>query len=414
MGLCSKPKAPAAPDPVKTAQAQADADIKVAEKSTALNRYNETNPYGSQRWTVGDDGKYTLNTNLNPVAQNNFNVSQANTATRLANDGAIARGTTGLISNATDTLNRAIDPAPVGADAQKYYDQTQNALYDPSANVAQAYGTAAQNQQIAQNTAAKFADTASKDFNYDSLGPRPEANEATRQSVADSLYEQSASRLDPRFEQRENDIESALAAKGITVGSEAYDREKGNLMRDRNDAYTSAQNTSNSQSIDAMQKLFGMELANRQQGVGEANTIRALPGQEAALAGQLSSQATQDANQSLNTDVVRESAVPGIAQSMFNLDRSATEAGRADRMAAINEVNAVRGGNPNTPANPGQFGQGFGGAAQIANTPFADSVYNSYQGDLNNFNAKTGSYNNTVSGIAGLGSSAATLGALMG
>ena len=82
------------------------------------------------------------------------------------------------------------------------------------------------------------------------------ADEATRQRVADALYNQSKSRLDPQFNQASSNLDSKLAAQGITVGSDAYNRELDNLMRAKNDAYQTAMNNSQMNSIDAMSNLF--------------------------------------------------------------------------------------------------------------------------------------------------------------
>jgi hypothetical protein len=65
------PQAPAAPDPVKTAQAQTDSNVKTSTTQQQLNMVDQTNPYGSQTYTQSgkwDDGtpKFAMNTTFSP------------------------------------------------------------------------------------------------------------------------------------------------------------------------------------------------------------------------------------------------------------------------------------------------------------------------------------------------------------
>lgn len=56
-------------------------------------------------------------------------------------------------------------------------------------------------------------------------------------AIDEKLYSLGASRLDPRFAQEQSTLETALANKGITAGSEAYNREMDRLSQSKNDAY---------------------------------------------------------------------------------------------------------------------------------------------------------------------------------
>jgi hypothetical protein len=69
---------PAPPDPVKTAQAQTDSNVKTATTQQQLNMVDQTNPYGSQTYAQSGtwaDGtpKYSMNTTLSPEEQRNQN-----------------------------------------------------------------------------------------------------------------------------------------------------------------------------------------------------------------------------------------------------------------------------------------------------------------------------------------------------
>jgi hypothetical protein len=64
----SSPSAPAAPDPVATANAQSAANAETARVQARLNRVNQTTPYGSISYT-NDGDQYTQNTSYTPVGQ---------------------------------------------------------------------------------------------------------------------------------------------------------------------------------------------------------------------------------------------------------------------------------------------------------------------------------------------------------
>ena len=74
----------------------------------------------------------------------------------------------------------------------------------------------------------------------------------------------------------------------------------------------------------------------------------------------------------------------------------------AARNQILNELNALRTG---AQAQMPQFGNTNSGA-QVAASPIAQSVYNSYQGDLANYQAGVSSNNAMLGGLASLGGAA--------
>lgn len=72
------PKAPAAPDPVITANAQADANARSVRESAEVNQINEVTPYGSLRYSgaIGSPNR-TRTTTLSPQAQAQFDRENA-------------------------------------------------------------------------------------------------------------------------------------------------------------------------------------------------------------------------------------------------------------------------------------------------------------------------------------------------
>ena len=95
----------------------------------------------------------------------------------------------------------------------------QQALYNSSTALQSQLGT------IGNNLAGRVSSTLSNPFK---LG-----NEATEAR----LMELGRSRLDPMFAQRRESLDANLAARGITPGSEAYDREVTRFSQGQNDAY---------------------------------------------------------------------------------------------------------------------------------------------------------------------------------
>ena len=74
----------------------------------------------------------------------------------------------------------------------------------------------------------------------------------------------------------------------------------------------------------------------------------------------------------------------------------------AVRNQILNELNALRTGAQAQAPNFASTNSG----AQVGASPIAQSAYNSYQGDMANYNAQVGSNNAMLGGLASLGGSA--------
>lgn len=118
-------------------------------------------------------------------------------------------------------------------------------------------------------------------MDWNQFGAMP-TGDAARQQAIDAAYGQSASRLNPMFEQRENAERSRLLNSGIPEGSEAYNNAMSNLSRDRNDAYQGALNSAIGQGTAAGQAIFNQGLQGRQQSISEALRRRGQPLEELA------------------------------------------------------------------------------------------------------------------------------------
>jgi len=385
--MCS-PKAPKTPNPVVVANAQADANIKTAQNQAAINRFDQNTPFGSVTWAQdpNNPNKYTSNTTYDPVTQALIDKTKA--------------GLSGLTDKATAVLGRDNPLAPGQDYAEAAMTRVGDYLPSTKSMAESALGVIPEATALNRSGIANLQSTLNTPYNFNNAPAMPEASEATRSSVADALYNQAKSRLDPTYDQAASNLESKLAAQGITLGSDAYDRATGNLMRDKNDAYTSASNAANMSGIDAMNQLFGMGMSARQQGVNETQAIRDQASKEATTAANIAGGAINNASNAVGTNIATVGAVPQIAGNLLaNATQGFTNENNT-RNQAVNELGNVRNIMNSTVPN---LQPGIAGDTQVGQTPVADSVYNSYQGDLNKYAGGVGSRNNTLSGLASLG-----------
>lgn len=459
--------APEAPDPYAVANAQGTANIEAARVTTALNRANQVTPYGNLTWSRGgnawDETGYNNALNLYNEqlanynsALSNYNANQsqnqswggdyslgyqpqqpftgaAPTAPNREDYGynpdawtstitldpriqalldsslATSQGLQGAIDsslkNTTNTLSQPLTgPASVDINGIRKGMEGRYTDLQPSlqgSNTLAGMGRVGVGEQL-----ARLRNLYSQDFNYNSAPTMPTADEATRQRVEDALYGRATARLDPRFSQAQDQLNSSLAAQGITQGSEAYNRELQNFNNTRNDAYSSAMNDAISGSDDAMQRLFNMGLQARQQGVSEANTLRTLPTQEAAALAGIANGLDTSSRNWYGAETAQETAKDNSTANQFNMERMNNQDQFNNTVAVrnqiLNELNALRTG---AQAQAPQFGNTNSGA-QVAASPVAQSVYNSYQGDMANYQAGVGSNNAMLGGLASLGGAA--------
>ena len=191
-----------------------------------------------------------------------------------------------------------------------------------------------------------------------------------------------------------------MAAQGITVGSDAYNIELDNLMRAKNDAYQTAMNNSQMNSIDAMSNLFGMGMSARQQGVNEAQAIRDQALKEALGATQVNAGTTGTALDVANANVQQLMAQPQIAQALMNLQTTGANNEYTKRNQTLDELGAARNILNSSVPN---LSPGIAGDSSVTPTDLAGSVYNAFSGDLQKYAGKVGIFNNFMSGLGTLG-----------
>lgn len=100
-----------------------------------------------------------------------------------------------------------------------------------------------------------------------------------REQAINAIYGQAVSRLDPQWQQRENQAMTRLANQGLDPGSEAYENAMGALSRERNDAYSSAMNSAIQGGTAAQQATFQQNLAAQMAPYQQLSALQGLSGQ---------------------------------------------------------------------------------------------------------------------------------------
>jgi len=369
--MCNKE--PKTPDPYAVADAQGKANTEAAFTTTTLNRPDQITPWGNQTWSndPSNPEKWTSTISLSPAQQ-----ALSNTQDQVA----LGLGDTQIaaLERVQDTFGQPIDEGGLVARSQLPGIPTE---------------LGADRARMTQYSDAP-------DYMRPGGGP-PIADVDYRTQIQDALYNQQKSRLDPRFSQQRGDLEARLASQGITQGSEAYNREFDNFGRAENDAYSQAMQTSITGGEAATAGQFGRDMGSRQQLVGESD----LDYRNRMATHQ---QNTNQQTQQFQNEFAQRGQAAGEAVAKYAAEMQGASMNRADRASSIeealtkrnlplNELNALRtGAQVVTP----QFSSGQSGAT-VGPAPVADSIWNSYNGQVANNAALTG-------GVSQLGGSLLT------
>lgn len=362
------PQAPAPPDPVATAAAQADANKTSAIAQANLNRIDQYTPQGS--------------------------ITYAQTGTNT-------------------------DGTPKYAQTQAY-SASQQALYDQQNQVAQALGGLAGDNinKVAATQATPFnydnitpmqtsvggnlppiqygpvsADPIQKSLNLSGVTPLPGTGDfsADASRVANSVYDQAKSRLDPQWANSNNDLTAKLANQGITENSDAYRRAQQQQSNAQTDAYNQANYTAQQAGSDEQSRIFGLALQAHQTGVADQSTA-------GAFANNAQNQGFQQGQQNI--------ATANTAQNQgFNQQLTNANLGNAGRQQQEQEMAYLR----NLPLNDIAALLGTGGGVQnptFSNVSQVGVAAPDYQGAVYaNYNAANQQYNQQLQAQSqGLGS----------
>ncbi len=380
------PDYPDPPDPRVVAQAQSQYNREAAIAQANMNRIDQYAPGGSSTFTrtgTNEDGtpQYRQDTVLSPEQQALYNQQNQ-----------VAQALGGLSVSNIDRV--------AGAQSTPF---NYDGMTPLTASVG---GNQAQQATGGQPGVQRSVDAGQIATSYDSGGPiqrsvGPDDFSADARRVADSVYSQATSRLDPAFQQRESDTTARLANQGIAAGSEAYEREMGNLGRDRTDAYNDANFRATQAGGAEQSRLFGLDMSQGQF-ANQSQAQQYAQNQSQATFGNQAQE--QDYQQQLGgADLYNNSGQMDLSQMLarlgfnnqassqnFNQDMAGANFGNNVRQQEIGEATYLR----NLPLNDIAALLGTGGGVQGPQfNPFAQVgvAAPDYQGaEYATFNARNG------------------------
>lgn len=150
--------------------------------------------------------------------------------------------------------------------------------------------------------------------------------------MQDAYYDQARARLDPQWQDTQQDLEAQLANMGLSRGSEAWNREMQNLNFGKNDAYEQAMRQAILTSGAEAQRMQGMEIAggqfaNTAAQQGYQNQIASQQAQNAATGQQFNQglQQGQFANQAQNQLYTQNMGQAGLNNSAISAQQAAAQ-----------------------------------------------------------------------------------------
>lgn len=125
------------------------------------------------------------------------------------------------------------------------------------------------------------------------------------QQYADATFQEATRRLDPRFQQAEARFRQDMVNRGISEGTEAFDKAFKNFSMDRNDAYAQAQNQALLSGLGAQNQAFGQTFQTQR---ADMQDLMALLGYGSSV--------NQQNNSYLNQDFNRAGGLFGLVPGM--------------------------------------------------------------------------------------------------
>lgn len=452
----SSPKAPQAPDPVVTANAQSQSNIDTANAQAALNRNNQYTPWGSQEWTQGPknaDGtsQWSSTIKLDPSQQQLLDSS--NQISQLMAQLGIKQA--GQVGSA---LDKPIDynGLPQVQNNPLQTGVAPGALQQAPTNTGQALNIIANSGGIQRGINTGGTEDLTRNVQYgtikNNLGVSGEALAGAMKDSQGAAYNQQKAYLDADYGQRQRDLENQLVQQGVLQGSDAWNRAVEGLGRQRTFDYNNAFNNSFDKGLAANNQLFGQDLASSNfansaqaqgfsQGMQNAQLNNSAAGQLNAQrlaqmmagnaaqgqqfgqnlsAGQFANAAQQQNysqamnNAAFNNNNQSTMFSQGLANAGLNNQASGQAFGQSSSARAqalqellqqqqnpINILNALRSGSQVSAPTFGNTPQG-----NVANTDIASMYNNQYQGQLAQYNSQQASNNSGLGSLVGLGGAA--------
>ena len=405
----SKSSPPPAPDYKGAAVATAEGNRAAAQQNTIANRPNIVTPYGKQSWENNktfDQAGYDAE-----LGRYNATASAGRYEGSTDGDGNSMQrwvegsGPTGIAPNRNDfstdnwTQTTTLDPHSQAAlDSQLKMQQGRSDLANslmPRVSESinkpfdfaslQEWGKGYQGEGPNQNYQTSVPTTTDKI--QTSIGSTPDYINAS----GNAIYNQATSRLDPRFNQGQSDLNSRLANQGITAGSEAYTRAQDAFSMQRNDAYQTAMNNATAGAAADATRVQGMDLSAGNFGNTAQNSIF---GQN-LNAGNFANQATNFGNAAQNQDYTQQM---GMSNYQNTLRQAQFAMQQQERLQPLNEMNAlITGQQVGMPQMPT-----FNQATPYKGVDYTGATAAQGQFDMNTYNQQNAQNNALTSGLFSL------------
>lgn len=360
-----KGSAPAAPDYLGAATAQAQASEKATTAQNFANRPNINTPFGGQSWQTGNTidpatgqnvTTWTQNTTLAPGLQSALNaqIGLQNDRSQLAD---------GFMDRVGDEYKQPFDYASLPQMAQS--------------KAPASLGTSLTDYTPGLTTSFNFG------------APLPQVDSSYRDTVANQLMQ----RMQPVHDYQQNQLETRLANQGFTVGSEGYKR----ALDELNQRQSAERFNALDQSGNEMQRLFGMQMQTANTGFNQnlqgAQFQNQALGQAAALdQGRMAAQnAAMGQQQNLNQ---------GFVDQQNRVRQQAIAEQMQRRGMSLNEMNALLSGQQvNMPQMPS-----FNPAGRAETPNILGATQMGYDAQLGAYNAQQAGFGNLLGAGAQLGS----------
>jgi hypothetical protein len=253
MGKSSSP--PASPDYTGAAVAQGQQNLQLAQYALGANRTNQQTPYGNLTWSY------------NPPPQGAYGLQGTGTDPL----GGSAQPAPGAVAPAPSPSPSVPDPNATGPSAAS----AGMAPFQPPAQSATGTGSAApgwqnpggwtstitlspaQQQLLNQQQALQAQQGQLAQGQLGAFAQRQAPTEQNAQDIYNKAYSAQTERLDPQWQQAEQQQAAQLQAQGITPGMAAYDNAMRSFNQAKNDAYQQAQLAA----IQTMPQTYGMDVA---------------------------------------------------------------------------------------------------------------------------------------------------------
>ncbi len=346
---CGGKSAPDPPDYEAAAEATAAGNLEALQMQTETNRPTQITPFGSTVWSQDPDNPnaWTQTTELAPDSQRAL-------ASQLRLMGDRSQLGESLMGRAEQEFGTPMD---------------WGALPD--------YAQTPQGQAMAPGMVTP--------------GSIPDVNinpGDIRNRAEDALYSRATSRLDPQWEQREQNMHAQLVARGHRPGDPAYRQAMENMGRERTDAYDRAMTSAIAGGGAEASRQFGMERDTYGLRRGKAMDEFGM-GRSAALD-----------NFGMGRSAVQDQYGMDMASAGYqNQMRQAQLAEEMQRRGfSLNEINAIISGQqvgmPDMPS--------FSMAGRTQGPDYMGAANATYGANINNYNAEQMALQGLMSGVGNL------------